>query len=161
MGIGGTNLQSRRFTARVQRVLQYACQEAARRDAGAVGTLHLLAGIVREGHGLLARVFAKWHLSGEALGAQLGMIWPGPAEFCGEELAPDLEMEMVLIFAAEEADQQGRWEIANEHLLLGILRADDSVAGKLLAAHGLSADAVRAQIKVIRSDALARLPPEV
>lgn len=162
MGIWDTTLQPPRFTARVQRVLHYARQETARRDTGAVGTLHLLVGIVREGHGLLARVFAKWHVSYSALGEQLGMSGgTDAAELCNEGLAPDAETEKVLRFAAEEAERLGRSQITNEHLLVGILRADDSAAGKLLAARGMRVDAVRAQIAAFTSGPLDSPSSEV
>ena len=56
------------------------------------------------------------------------------------------ETKRVLEFAGQEADRLGHGDIGTEHLLLGLLRGETSVAGEILTARGLRLDRVRADI---------------
>jgi ATP-dependent Clp protease ATP-binding subunit ClpC len=143
-------LMSSRFTPRVVRVFQYARDEAAERGAAAIGTLHLVSAFARDGHGLLVRVFAAAHLSLTALGQEIGTVSAASGKpLASEELTLDGELDQVLQFAADEADNLSRPLISTEHLLLGILRAEDSAAGKLLHQKGMRLDATRAQVAAL------------
>ena len=143
------------FTPRVHRVLSYAREEASRRGGSSVGTLDVLTGFAQEGHGLLVRLFASWHLSFDALCQELGtsplppprMVAKGPTPV----LEPDAELQRALVHAADEAAAMGRRRIENVHLLLGILRVDDCAASRLLAGKGMHADAVRARVAALTS----------
>jgi hypothetical protein len=57
-----------------------------------------------------------------------------------------------LRFAAEEADKLRRRWIGAEHLLLGILRARDSAAGRLLLEKGMRLESTRAQLSSVNAD---------
>jgi ATP-dependent Clp protease ATP-binding subunit ClpA len=50
----------------------------------------------------------------------------------------------VVVLATEETAVLGHGHLGPEHLLLGLLREDGGVGSRLLRAHGLTADAVRA-----------------
>jgi len=56
------------------------------------------------------------------------------------------ECERVLNFAAEEAERLGHRHVGTEHLLLGLLRVETSLAARLLQAKGFKAMAVREQL---------------
>jgi ATP-dependent Clp protease ATP-binding subunit ClpC len=141
---------SSRFSPRVVRVLQYARDEAAEHGAHAIGTLHLLSAFAREGHGLLVRVFAASHVSLSALGEKIGTV-PAASRnpLVCDELTPHEELDRVLRFAADEADKLSRPLISTEHLLLGILRAEDSAAGEVLRQKGMRLDATRAHVAAL------------
>ncbi|MHB8541530.1 MAG: Clp protease N-terminal domain-containing protein [Candidatus Acidiferrales bacterium] len=54
--------------------------------------------------------------------------------------------ENLLKFATEEADRLGHRNVGTEHLLLGILRLQDSLAARLLMARGANTAAIREQV---------------
>jgi ATP-dependent Clp protease ATP-binding subunit ClpC len=141
-----------RFTPRARRVLGYAREDAVRRGAAVIGTLHIICGLAREGHGLLARVFAASQLSLTTLCEELGGTpYPGVPHVNVQELELDVELDRVIRFAAEEAHNFGRDQVGTEHLLLGMLRASDSEAGKFLTARGMSLEATRRQLTAFAS----------
>jgi transposase-like protein len=53
------------------------------------------------------------------------------------------EARRAIQFAREEAKRLGQPAVGTEHILLGILRCDDSLAAKALAAEGVTLDAAR------------------
>ena len=53
----------------------------------------------------------------------------------------------VVVLGQEEARELGHNYIGTEHLLLGLLREDDSVAARALAAMGIGLDAVRREVR--------------
>jgi len=64
-----------------------------------------------------------------------------------QELPFNAASERVLEYATEEAARMGHEHIHTEHLLLGLLREDDSVAAEILRERGLQLDAVREQVE--------------
>src|SRR5260370_21720315 len=55
----------------------------------------------------------------------------------------------VVVLANEEARELGHNYIGTEHILLGLLREDESVAAQALEALGIGLDAVRREVKQI------------
>src|SRR6266702_187026 len=53
----------------------------------------------------------------------------------------------VVFFAQEEAARLGENYVGTEHLLLGLIREMDSVAGRILERLGLSADQIRKEVE--------------
>lgn len=64
----------------------------------------------------------------------------------------------VVVLAQEEARELRHDSIGSEHLLLGLLAAPNDPTAEVLAAHGVSADAVRDE--VVRIDGRGRRPPD-
>ena len=60
--------------------------------------------------------------------------------------------------AQEEARTAGNAEVSSAHLVLGLLRDPESLAGKALAAQGLSPDAVRQAVTATLPAAVADVP---
>ena len=56
------------------------------------------------------------------------------------------DSKRILNFAAEEAANLGQWHVGTEQLLLGILRAEGSLAAEILRTRGLRPAAVRSQL---------------
>jgi ATP-dependent Clp protease ATP-binding subunit ClpC len=56
------------------------------------------------------------------------------------------ETKRTLQFAAAEADRLGRHYVGSEHLLLGILREERSVAASVLMEKGMRLDTVREEV---------------
>jgi len=132
-----------RFTDRARNVLAAAGRVAAGAGAGQVGTGHLAAGLLSEPDGLAAKVIHGAQVTDEAVLAALGL-----------EAAPsggDTDVAALRQLRFTEAGRAALREtvmialrkrhnyIGTEHILLGILHADDDT-GQRLAGLGLTAD---------------------
>lgn len=138
-----------RFTERAQKVLYLAQDEARRLGHPAVGTEHLLLGLLREGEGIAAR-------SLQALGVDLDKVRKevekivAPGELRpGEEVGLTPRAKKVLELAHEEGRRQGVSYVGTEHILLGLIREGEGVAARVLIAQGLSLDKVRRQVLML------------
>jgi ATP-dependent Clp protease ATP-binding subunit ClpA len=136
-----------RYTERARRVLFFARYEASQLGSLSIETEHLLLGLFREGKGLTGRIFARVHLSLENVRKEIENRTVFHEKVSTSvEIPFSLEVKRVLGFAAEEADRLRHNYIGTEHLLLGILREERSVAGSLLMEKGMRLHAVRGDI---------------
>src|ERR671919_4192 len=118
-----------RYTERARRVLFFARYEASQLGSISIETEHLLLGLIREGKGLTSRIFARSHLSLESIRKEIeGRTVFREKVSTSVEIPFSAETKRVLQFAAEEADRLLHNYIGTEHLLLGILREERSVA---------------------------------
>ena len=136
-----------RFTLRALRVLFYARSEVTQLGLSAVEPEHILLGVLDEGNGLGSRILAR---TGDALDDFRSDI---VRRLTGREKVPESDeipfsasCERALQYAAEEADRLLHNYVGTEHLLLGLLREERSVAAEVLAARGLRIEAVREAI---------------
>jgi hypothetical protein len=122
-----------RYTERARRVLFFARYEASQLGSISIETEHLLLGLIREGKGLTSRIFARSHLSLENIRKEIeGRTVFREKVSTSVEIPFSAETKRVLQFAAEEADRLLHNYIGTEHLLLGILREERSVAASIL-----------------------------
>src|SRR5262245_48910779 len=122
-----------RYTERARRVLFFARYEASQLGSISIETEHLLLGLIREGKGLTSRIFARSNLSldNSRKDNEGRKVCPEQAS-TSVELPFSAETKRVLQFAAEEADRLPHTYSGTEHLLLGILREERSVAATIL-----------------------------
>ena len=136
-----------RYTERARRVLFFARYEASQLGSISIETEHLLLGLIREGKGLTSRIFARSHLSLESIRKEIeGRTVFREKVSTSVEIPFSTETNRVLQFAAEEADRLLHNYIGTEHLLLGILREERSVASTILSEKGMRLSAVREDI---------------
>ena len=136
-----------RYTERARRVLFFARYEASQLGSISIETEHLLLGLIREGKGLTSRIFARSHLSLENIRKEIeGRTVFREKVSTSVEIPFSTETKRVLQHAAEEADRLLHNYIGTEHLLLGILREDRSVAASILAEKGMRLNTVREDI---------------
>ena len=136
-----------RYTERARRVLFFARYEASQLGSISIETEHLLLGLIREGKGLTSRIFARSHLSLENIRKEIeGRTVFREKVSTSVEIPFSAETKSVLKFAAEEADRLLHNYIGTEHLLLGILREERSVAASILIEKGMRLNAVREDI---------------
>ena len=139
----------RRFTQRAQRAILHAQEEAREMNHPAVGTEHILLGLIKEGEGIAARALIN-------LGADLDKIKEeisnligqtgGRQDMPGRELPITPRAKKVLNLAFEEAQFQGVNYVGTEHILLALLREEDGMAAQVLKGMGIRLDAVREQL---------------
>src|SRR5213596_3060586 len=136
-----------RYTERARRVLFFARYEASQLGSISIETEHLLLGLIREGKGLTSRIFARSHLSLENIRKEIeGRTVFREKVSTSVEIPFSAETKRVLQFAAEEADRLLHNYIGTEHLLLGILREERSVAASILMEKGMRLNSVRDDI---------------
>jgi ATP-dependent Clp protease ATP-binding subunit ClpC len=136
-----------RYTERARRVLFFARYEASQLGSVSIETEHLLLGLIREGKGLTSRIFQRSHLSLDSIRKEVeGRTVFREKVSTSVEIPFSGETKRVLQYAAEEADRLLHSYIGTEHLLLGILREERSVAASILMEKGMRLNSVRDDI---------------
>ena len=132
-----------RFTERSRRVVFYAQEEAGRLGENAVSTEHLLLGLVRENDSVAARLLDRM---GVSLGRIRSEIERQVARGNGR-LAQDMQLtpraKRVIDLAYDEARQLNNNYIGTEHLLLGLIREGEGLAGRVLKKLGVDLERTR------------------
>src|SRR3954464_8848106 len=136
-----------RYTERAPRVLFFARYEASQLGSISIETEHLLLGLIREGKGLTRRLFARANLSLQSIREQTeGRLTGHEKVSTAVEIPFAADTKRVLQSAADEADRLLHNYIGTEHLLLGILREERSVAAAILMEKGMRLHTVREDI---------------
>jgi ATP-dependent Clp protease ATP-binding subunit ClpC len=150
-----------RYTERARRVLFFARYEATQLGSTSIETEHLLLGLIREGKGLTSRIFARSHLSLENIRKEIeGRTVFREKVSTSVEIPFSAETKRVLQFAAEEADRLLHTYIGTEHLLLGLLREERSVAASILYEKGMRLASVREDIVQLLNEKTAPARPK-
>ena len=150
-----------RYTERARRALFFARYEATQLGSTSIETEHLLLGLIREGKGLTSRIFARSHLSLESIRKEIeGRTVFREKVSTSVEIPFSAETKRVLQFAAEEADRLLHTYIGTEHLLLGILREERSVAAGILYDKGMRLASVRDDIVQLLNEKTAPTRPK-
>ena len=122
-----------KFTERGRKVIIYAREEAEKRQNDYLGTEHLLLALLREDEGISAAIIKKMGISIEEVRMEVERKLPyGTNVLTFGDIPFTPRAKKVLELAVEEARLIGHSYIGSEHLLLGILREDEGIAGRTL-----------------------------
>jgi ATP-dependent Clp protease ATP-binding subunit ClpC len=133
-----------KFTEKAKRILFLARYEASQQGSKVIGTEHILLGLLKEGEETTRELFTRANVSMDLLQAELERRNPPREKLSTSvEIPFSEETKKALQFAEEEAERLMHPHIGTEHLLLGVLRLEDSVAGRMLAERGMRLFAVR------------------
>jgi ATP-dependent Clp protease ATP-binding subunit ClpC len=136
-----------RYTERARRVIFFARYEASQLGSNSIETEHLLLGLIREGKGLTSRIFSKSHLSMETIRKEIeGRAVYRDKVSTSVDIPLSMESKRVLSYASEEAERMLHNYIGTEHILLGLMREEKSVAAGILGEKGMRLSAVREDI---------------
>src|SRR6187549_747481 len=136
-----------RYTERARRVIFFARYEASQLGSNSIETEHLLLGLIREGKGLTSRIFSKSHLSMESIRKDIeGRALYRDKVSTSVDIPLSGESKRVLGYASEEAERMLHNYIGTEHILLGLMREEKSVAAGILGEKGMRLSAVREDI---------------
>ena len=136
-----------RFTEQARRVLFFARYEASQLGSTAIGSEHLLLGLLREGKGLTGRIFERAGLDSVHVHMEIAeAVASRPKIATHVEIPIAADAKAVLKHATDEADSLRHGHIGGEHLLLGLLHLPDSAAGALLTRAGLRLESVRESV---------------
>jgi ATP-dependent Clp protease ATP-binding subunit ClpC len=134
-----------RYTEKARRVIFFARYEASQLGSPYIETEHLLLGLLREDKALSRRL-----LPGTTPQWIRGQIEAKTTIREKVSTSVDLpisnECKRVLTYAAEEAEKLSHKHIGTEHLLLGLLREEKTLAAELLQEAGVRLEAARETI---------------
>lgn len=126
-----------KFTERGRKIIIYAREEAEKRQNDYLGTEHLLLALLREDDSLPVAILKKMGLSIEDLSMEIERNLPsGTNILTFGDIPFTPRAKKVLELAVEEARLLGHNYIGSEHLLLGLIREEEGIAGKILRAFG-------------------------
>ncbi len=126
-----------RFTDRGRKIIILAREEAEKHQNDYLGTEHLVLAVLREGDGMALAVLKKMGLSSEQIRLEIERNLPGGGStMTFGEIPFTPRVKKVLEYAMEEAKLLGHNYIGSEHLLLGLLREEEGIGGKILRSLG-------------------------
>jgi Clp amino terminal domain, pathogenicity island component len=126
------------FTDQARHVLALAEQEARRLNHEYVGTEHLLLAIVGDDRGLAVEALRSLGIRAEDVRNEIEkLIQRGPSPVALKVVPLTPRAQQAIDFAIEESRYWSQKLVAPEHLLLGLAREPDGMAGQALRNLGL------------------------
>jgi haloalkane dehalogenase len=148
-----------RYTEKARRVIFFARYEASQFGSPAIEPEHILLGLLREDKQLSQKFFCSPHTTIESIREQvkerMQVLEEVPASV---DLPLSPQAKRVLNYAAEESETLKHRNIGTEHLLLGILREEKSIAAEILYQRGLSLTEVREEVAQKQQGAFTEAP---
>jgi len=135
-----------RYTERARRAIFFARYEAAQFGSTTIETEHLLLGLIREDKNLTNRHLHNMSAIESIRSEIRGRSAIREKVSTSIDLPLSTECKRILAYAAEEAERLRHRHIGTEHLLLGILREEKSVAAEILQERGLRLDRIREEL---------------
>jgi ATP-dependent Clp protease ATP-binding subunit ClpC len=136
-----------RYTEKARRVIFFARYEASQFGASAIEAEHILLGLLREDKGLTNRFFPRPQGSIESIRKEIE-----GRTVVREKISTSVDLPLspiakrVLGYAQEESERLQHRYIGTEHLLLGLLREEKSLAAEILYERGLRLNQIREEL---------------
>jgi uncharacterized protein (TIGR02246 family) len=147
-----------RFTEKARRVIFFARYEASQYGSPYIETEHLLLGLLREDPALVRR-FSGLKIVAADLRIDIERNIPRR-----ERISTSVEMPLtdeckkVLNLAGEESERLAQRRVETEHLLLGLLRVESSLASRLLRERGAKPKVIREELAKASGSASVKAP---
>ncbi|HEV2473932.1 MAG TPA: ATP-dependent Clp protease ATP-binding subunit, partial [Chthonomonadales bacterium] len=141
-----------RFTERARRVVFFAQEEAGRLGENYVSTEHLLLGLVRENDSVAARILDRMGVSLGRIRSEIErQVTRGDGRL-GQDMQLTPRAKRVIDLAYDEARQLSNNYIGTEHLLLGLIREGEGLAGRVLAKLGVELERTRREVMALQDN---------
>ena len=141
-----------RFTERARKVVFYAQEEAQKFGEGYVSTEHLLLGLVRETDSVAARVLERLGVSLSRIRSEVEKQLPRGEARQSQDMTLTPRAKRVIDLAYDEARNLNNNYIGTEHLLLGLIREGDGLAGRVLAKLGVELERARREVMALQDN---------
>lgn len=141
-----------KFSPRVKDVISYSREEALRLGNDFIGVEHLLLGIIREGDGTAIKILNEFHLDLRQIRQEIEGTLTRSTSSVHQSLAniPLVKQaEKVLKMTYLEAKLYKSPMIGTEHLLLSILKDENSVACRILNKYGVIYENVKDELEAM------------
>jgi ATP-dependent Clp protease ATP-binding subunit ClpC len=152
-----------KYNEKARRALFFARYEASKLGSKVIESEHLLLGILREGEDIIKEIFSRFNVKPEEVRREI----EGDRIFVERisstaELPLSEESKKILAYASHEAESMMHPYVGTEHLLIGLLRVDGCVAGRLLTARGFNLYGVREEtISLIKEREVSKQKKEL
>jgi ATP-dependent Clp protease ATP-binding subunit ClpC len=140
------------LTPRAQQALALSKRVAVELSASYVGTEHLLVGIIQLGQGVAVNALLRMGVDFVAIRAEVEKETKKNQKKNGQEgkknsdITHTPRLKKVIALAGQEAKELGHSYVGTEHLLLGILRDKDGLAGRILNKLDIDLDRCRSEV---------------
>ncbi|PIX86133.1 MAG: ATP-dependent Clp protease ATP-binding subunit ClpC [Nitrospirae bacterium CG_4_10_14_3_um_filter_53_41] len=135
-----------RFTDKARRTIILAREEAEKHQHEYLGTEHILLGILRDEEGLHSKVLKNLGINLDHLRIEVERNLPkGTDTLTFGEIPFTPKARKVLELAVEEARLLNHNYVGTEHILLGLVREEEGIAGNILRSMGASLLGARQQ----------------
>jgi ATP-dependent Clp protease ATP-binding subunit ClpC len=135
------------FTESAKRVLTLAQDEAEFGRQSYIGTEHLLLGLMRDQHGMGARVLQNLGLEIDKVRAAIASVWGRDKRVTRQhQIIPTSRVKKVIEISFEEAVRRGTHHPGSEHLLLALVIEGQGLAAAVLRDMGATRPKIDAEI---------------
>jgi ATP-dependent Clp protease ATP-binding subunit ClpC len=146
-----------KFSQRVKDVISFSREEALRLGNDFIGVEHLLLGLIREGDGKAIAVLHEFHLDLKMIRKEIEQnLAKSSAQMASEQNLTNIPLvkqaERVLKLTYLEAKLYKSPMIGTEHLLLSILKNEDSAACSILNKYGVIYENVKDELESMKED---------
>ena len=146
-------MNANRLTEKAREAVVEAQSLAEARNHNEVASEHLLATLLDQEGGVVPEVLRKLQLDPRRLRTDLDAeLDRRPRVYGGTQVSLSQELSRIFAGADQEAKRLKDDFISTEHLLLALLDAGDSAAGKLLARNGLTRERVLQALTQVRGN---------
>jgi len=133
-----------KYNEKARRALFFARYEASKLGSKVIESEHVLLGVLREGEEIIKEIFTRFNVKADNVRREI----EGDRIFVErvsstQELPLSEESKKILAYASHEAESMMHPYVGTEHLLIGILRVEGSVAARILTASGFNLYGVR------------------
>jgi hypothetical protein len=135
-----------RYTERARRVIFFARYEASQYGSPIIESEHLLLGLLREDKYVANRFLPPGAMGENIRNDVTKRLTVHEKVSSAIDLPLSQQCRHILQHAVDEAQKLSHRHIANEHLLLGILREEGCLAAQVLAARGLKVESIREEL---------------
>ena len=139
-----------RFTERARRVVFFAQEEAGRLGENYVSTEHLLLGLVRENDSVAARILDRMGVSLGRIRSEIERQVTRGEGRLGQDMQLTPRAKRVIDLAYDEARQLSNNYIGTEHLLLGLIREGEGLAGRVLSKLSVELEKTRKEVLALQ-----------
>lgn len=147
-----------RFTERARRVVFFAQEEAGRLGENYVSTEHLLLGLVRENDSVAARILDRMGVSLGRIRSEIErQVTRGDGRL-GQDMQLTPRAKRVIDLAYDEARNLNNNYIGTEHLLLGLIREGEGLAGRVLQKLGVDLERTRREVMSLQDGETTAAP---
>jgi hypothetical protein len=134
-----------KFTEQARKVLSLAQEEAQRFNHNYIGTEHLLLGLIREGDSTAVKVLSNLGAEPDKVRSAVEFIIGRGDRIVLGDIGLTPRSKKVMELAVDEARRLNHHYVGTEHLLLGLVREGEGIAGGVLESLGVNLEKVRTQ----------------
>ena len=142
-----------KYNEKARRALFFARYEASKLGSRVIETEHILLGVLREGEEAVMELLRRVGVRAADLRRSIedDRVFVERISATAE-LPLSEESKKVLAFAGHEAEGLGVDSVGSEHLLVGLLRVEDSLAARVMRENGMDLTEVREQLHKVTEE---------